>query len=121
MAVENPVAPPPVLSSASLPPFSFPSSSSSSSSSSVSDRWPQERPRPQGLGPNRNARIPPRTDLPLDNQPAFVWRRGALSECTATCGKGQRIIKNTTISILKMISEDHVTLKTGVMMLKIQL
>ncbi len=115
MAVENPVAPPPVLSSASAPPFSFPSSSSSSSSS-VSARWPQERPRPQGLGPNRNARIPPRTDLPLDNQPAFVWRRGALSECTATCGRGQRIITNITISILKIISDGHVTMKTGVMM-----
>ncbi|KAL0173290.1 hypothetical protein M9458_033601, partial [Cirrhinus mrigala] len=84
-AVENPVAPPPVSSSASFPPFSFPSSSSSSSS--VPDRWPPERPRPQGLGPNRNIRIPPRTDLPLDNQPMFVWRRGALTECTATCGK----------------------------------
>uniref|UniRef100_A0A673IZF1 PLAC domain-containing protein n=1 Tax=Sinocyclocheilus rhinocerous TaxID=307959 RepID=A0A673IZF1_9TELE len=47
-------------------------------------------PRPQGLGPNRNARIPPRTDLPLDNQPVFVWRRGALTECTATCGKGSQ-------------------------------
>lgn len=81
MAVENPVAPPPVSSS-------FPSSSSSSSSGS--DRWPPERPRPQGLGPNRNARIPPRTDLPLDNLPVFVWRRGALTECTATCGKGSQ-------------------------------
>uniref|UniRef100_A0A8C1STG0 PLAC domain-containing protein n=1 Tax=Cyprinus carpio TaxID=7962 RepID=A0A8C1STG0_CYPCA len=77
VAVDSPVAPPPV-------------SSSASSSSSVSDRWPPERPRPQGLGPNRNARIPPRTDLPLDNQPVFVWRRGALTECTATCGKGSQ-------------------------------
>lgn len=84
-AVENPVAFPPVSSS---PQFSFPSSSSSSSS--TSDRWPAERPRPPSAGSNRNARIPPRTDLPLDNQPPFVWRRGALSECSATCGKGQR-------------------------------
>ncbi|KAG1925972.1 thrombospondin type-1 domain-containing protein [Pimephales promelas] len=84
--VENPVAPPPVVSSASSPPFSFPSSSSSS----ASDRWPPERLRPQSSGPNRNARIPPRTDLPLDNQPAFMWQRGALTECTATCGKGSQ-------------------------------
>ncbi|KAA0702887.1 Thrombospondin type-1 domain-containing protein 4 [Triplophysa tibetana] len=82
-AVENPAAFPPVSSS---PQFSF----SSSSSSSTSDRWPAERPRPAGTGSNRNARIPPRTDLPLDNQPPFVWRRGALSECSATCGQGSQ-------------------------------
>ncbi|XP_051999919.1 ADAMTS-like protein 4 isoform X2 [Xyrauchen texanus] len=90
VAVENPIIPPPVSSSDSSPPFSFPFSSSSSSFSSSSDRWPAERPRPQGTGPNRNARIPPRTDLPLDNQPLFVWRRGPLTECTATCGKGSQ-------------------------------
>ncbi|TRY53811.1 hypothetical protein DNTS_002771 [Danionella cerebrum] len=82
----SPDPPPPVLSSASLPPFSFPSSSSFS----TSDRWSPERPRPQGPGANRNARIPPRTDMPLDNQPTFVWRRGLLTECTASCGKGSR-------------------------------
>ncbi|XP_052003156.1 ADAMTS-like protein 4 [Xyrauchen texanus] len=86
--IENPIVPPPVSSSDASPSFSFPSSSSSSSSSS--DRWPAERPRPQGAGPNRNARIPPRTDLPLDNQPPFVWRRGPLTECTASCGKGSQ-------------------------------
>ncbi|KAI2655819.1 Thrombospondin type-1 domain-containing protein 4 [Labeo rohita] len=99
-AVENPA----VSSSASLPPFSFPSSSSSSSSSSVPDRWPPERPRPQSLGPNRNARIPPRTDLPLDNLPyreivcvnrhtdqevhERSWDAGAWSECSVSCGRG---------------------------------
>ncbi|XP_073727939.1 thrombospondin type-1 domain-containing protein 4 isoform X1 [Misgurnus anguillicaudatus] len=83
-AVEIPAAFPPVPSS---PHFSLTSSSSSSSSS---DRWPSERPRPQGSGPPRNARIPPRTDLPLDSQPPFVWRRGALTECTASCGKGSQ-------------------------------
>lgn len=84
-AVEIPAAFPPVPSS---PQFSLQSSSSSSSSSS--DRWPPERPRPQGTGPHRNARIPPRTDLPLDSQSPFVWRQGALTECTASCGKGSQ-------------------------------
>uniref|UniRef100_A0A672GN02 PLAC domain-containing protein n=1 Tax=Salarias fasciatus TaxID=181472 RepID=A0A672GN02_SALFA len=37
----------------------------------------------------QNARIPPRTDLPLDTDPPFVWRRGGLTECSASCGKGQ--------------------------------
>ncbi|KAM6995185.1 thrombospondin type-1 domain-containing protein 4 isoform 1-T1 [Tautogolabrus adspersus] len=73
---EPPPAPPPV----SLP--SFPSHSS--------DRWGPERSRPRGSAPNRNARIPPRTDLPLDTQPPFVWRRGGLTECSASCGKGQQ-------------------------------
>ncbi|KAJ8287895.1 hypothetical protein COCON_G00005540 [Conger conger] len=49
-------------------------------------RW--SPPRPQGSAPNRNARIPPRTDLPLDTQRPFVWRRGELTECSASCGKG---------------------------------
>lgn len=87
VSVEDlPPAPPPV----SVP--SFPSSSSSSSvfSPPSSDRWTPERSRPRGSAPNRNARIPPRTDLPLDTQPPFVWRRGGLTECTATCGKGSQ-------------------------------
>lgn len=85
VSVEDlPPAPPPV----SVP--SFPSSSSASSvfSSPSSDRWTPERSRPRASAPNRNARIPPRTDLPLDTQPPFVWRRGRLTECSATCGKG---------------------------------
>ncbi|XP_033836930.1 thrombospondin type-1 domain-containing protein 4 [Periophthalmus magnuspinnatus] len=54
-----------------------------------SDRWTPERSLPtRGSAPNRNVRIPPRTDLPLDTQSPFVWRRGALTECTASCGKG---------------------------------
>ncbi|KAJ8383769.1 hypothetical protein AAFF_G00214560 [Aldrovandia affinis] len=53
-------------------------------------RWAPERPRPQGSAPNRNARIPPRTDLPLDTQRPFVWRRGELTECSASCGKGSQ-------------------------------
>uniref|UniRef100_A0A665UDY3 PLAC domain-containing protein n=1 Tax=Echeneis naucrates TaxID=173247 RepID=A0A665UDY3_ECHNA len=68
---------------------SFPSSSSSSVfSPPSSDRWAPDRLRPRGSAPNRNARIPPRTDLPLDTQPPFVWRRGSLTECSASCGKG---------------------------------
>uniref|UniRef100_A0A3B3ZXF1 Uncharacterized protein n=1 Tax=Periophthalmus magnuspinnatus TaxID=409849 RepID=A0A3B3ZXF1_9GOBI len=55
-----------------------------------SDRWTPERSLPtRGSAPNRNVRIPPRTDLPLDTQSPFVWRRGALTECTASCGKTQ--------------------------------
>lgn len=77
---DPPPAPPPI----SLP--SFPSHSSHSSHSP--ERWAPERSRPRGSGPNRNARIPPRTDLPLDTQPPYVWRRGGLTECSATCGKG---------------------------------
>ncbi|KAG7335489.1 hypothetical protein KOW79_000182 [Hemibagrus wyckioides] len=67
--------------SAPPPPISAPSSS---------DRWTPERPRPHNSGPNRNARIPPRTDIPLDNLSPFVWRRGQLSECSASCGKGSQ-------------------------------
>uniref|UniRef100_A0A8C6PIR4 ADAMTS like 4 n=1 Tax=Nothobranchius furzeri TaxID=105023 RepID=A0A8C6PIR4_NOTFU len=79
--------PPPV----SIP--SFPSSSSVFSPPSF-DRWPPERTRPRGLAPNRNARIPPRTDLPPDTQSPFVWRRGGLADCSVSCGKGsqQRIM-----------------------------
>ncbi|XP_076826637.1 ADAMTS-like protein 4 isoform X2 [Brachyhypopomus gauderio] len=64
--------------------------SPSLSSSSISDRWPPERSRPQSLGPNRNVRIPPRTDIPLDSKPLFVWRRGRLTECSVSCGKGSQ-------------------------------
>uniref|UniRef100_A0A672G1J2 PLAC domain-containing protein n=1 Tax=Salarias fasciatus TaxID=181472 RepID=A0A672G1J2_SALFA len=82
VSIENPPpAPPPV----SIP--SFPSTSVFSPPSS--DRWTPERLRPRGSAPNRNARIPPRTDLPLDTDPPFVWRRGGLTECSASCGKGQ--------------------------------
>ncbi|XP_026858903.2 ADAMTS-like protein 4 [Electrophorus electricus] len=59
-------------------------------SSSTSDRWSPERSRPQLLGPHRNVRIPPRTDIPLDSKPVFVWRRGRLTECSASCGKGSQ-------------------------------
>ncbi|KAL7393955.1 hypothetical protein ABVT39_018297 [Epinephelus coioides] len=86
VSVEDPLpAPPPI----SVP--SFPSSSSSSSSvfsPPSSDRWTPGRSRTRGSAPNRNARIPPRTDLPPDTQPPFVWRRGGLTECSASCGKG---------------------------------
>ncbi|KAF5886583.1 ADAMTS-like protein 4, partial [Clarias magur] len=58
------------------------------SAPSTSDRWTPERPRPQSSGSNRNVRIPPRTDIPLDNQSPFMWRLGQLSECSASCGKG---------------------------------
>uniref|UniRef100_I3JGU1 ADAMTS/ADAMTS-like Spacer 1 domain-containing protein n=1 Tax=Oreochromis niloticus TaxID=8128 RepID=I3JGU1_ORENI len=70
---------------------SYPSSSSSSSSVfslPTSNQWTPERSRPRGSAPNRNARIPPRTDLPLDTLPPFVWKRGGLTECSASCGKG---------------------------------
>ncbi|XP_017537303.1 thrombospondin type-1 domain-containing protein 4 isoform X1 [Pygocentrus nattereri] len=70
-----------------------PASSSVSSSSSTSvntDRWTLERPRPRSPGSNRNTRIPPRTDIPLDNQPVFVWRRGRMTECSVSCGKGSQ-------------------------------
>lgn len=84
VSVEDPPpAPPPVA----VP--SFPSSSSVFSAPS-SERWAPERSRPRGTGPNRNARIPPRTDLPLDTQPPFVWRRGGLTECSVSCGKGSQ-------------------------------
>ncbi|XP_061885653.1 thrombospondin type-1 domain-containing protein 4 [Entelurus aequoreus] len=82
VSVEDPLpAPPPV----SVP--SYPSSSSMFVPPS-SEQWVPERSRPRANAPNRNARIPPRTDLPLDTQPPFVWRRGALSECSVSCGKG---------------------------------
>ncbi|XP_062394083.1 ADAMTS-like protein 4 isoform X2 [Sardina pilchardus] len=61
-----------------------------SSSPSSPARWTPDRSRPRGAAPNRNARIPPRTDIPLDNQPTFVWRRGPLTECSASCGKGSQ-------------------------------
>ncbi|XP_068591438.1 thrombospondin type-1 domain-containing protein 4 isoform X2 [Cebidichthys violaceus] len=54
------------------------------------NRLTPERSRPRGSAPNRNARIPPRTDLPPDTQPPFVWRRGGLTECSASCGKGSQ-------------------------------
>uniref|UniRef100_A0A4W6FR92 PLAC domain-containing protein n=1 Tax=Lates calcarifer TaxID=8187 RepID=A0A4W6FR92_LATCA len=54
------------------------------------ERWAPDRLRPRGSAPNRNARIPPRTDLPPDTQPPFVWRRGGLTECSASCGKGSQ-------------------------------
>uniref|UniRef100_A0A8C2Z3I9 PLAC domain-containing protein n=1 Tax=Cyclopterus lumpus TaxID=8103 RepID=A0A8C2Z3I9_CYCLU len=82
---EPPPAPPPI----SVP--SFPSSSSTSLfSPPSSDRLTPERSRPRGSGPNRNARFPPRTDLPPDTQPPFVWRRGGLTECSASCGRGSQ-------------------------------
>ncbi|XP_062848683.1 thrombospondin type-1 domain-containing protein 4 [Trichomycterus rosablanca] len=58
--------------------------------SSPSERWTPERHRPRNGGPNRNARIPPRTDIPLDNQSVFVWRLGGFTECTTSCGKGSQ-------------------------------
>lgn len=80
---DPPPAPPPPLAGPSFPP-----SSTSVFSPPSQDRWNPDRARSRGLAPNRNARIPPRTDLPLDTQPPFVWRRGGLTECTASCGKG---------------------------------
>uniref|UniRef100_A0A3Q3X032 PLAC domain-containing protein n=1 Tax=Mola mola TaxID=94237 RepID=A0A3Q3X032_MOLML len=82
---DPPPAPPPPVSGPS-----FPASSSSVFSPPSSDRWTPERSRPRGSAPNRNARIPPRTDLPLDTQPPFVWRRGGLTECSASCGRGSQ-------------------------------
>ncbi|XP_066539583.1 thrombospondin type-1 domain-containing protein 4 [Hoplias malabaricus] len=67
-----------------------PAVSSSSSSSITPERWSPERPRLRGSGSNRNARIPPRTDIPLDSQPVFVWRRGRMTPCSASCGKGSQ-------------------------------
>ncbi|XP_047454821.1 thrombospondin type-1 domain-containing protein 4 isoform X2 [Mugil cephalus] len=83
VSVEEPPAPPPI----SVPSFGT-SSGPSLFSPPSSDRWTPERSRPRASAPNRNARIPPRTDLPLDSQPPFVWRRGELTECSASCGKG---------------------------------
>ncbi|TSL82598.1 ADAMTS-like protein 4 [Bagarius yarrelli] len=59
------------------------------SSPALTDRWALERPHPHNSGPSRNARIPPRTDIPLDNRSPFVWMLGQLTECSASCGKGQ--------------------------------
>ncbi|XP_061676169.1 thrombospondin type-1 domain-containing protein 4 [Syngnathoides biaculeatus] len=83
--------PPPAGPPLSIP--SFPTSSLSSSSlfsPPLVDHWAAERSRPRSSAPNRNARIPPRTDLPLDTQSPFVWRRGALSQCSVSCGKGHQ-------------------------------
>ncbi|KAM6968189.1 thrombospondin type-1 domain-containing protein 4-like isoform 1-T1 [Aplochiton taeniatus] len=87
VTVEDPVPPPPVLVPSST---SYSSSASSSSSAASSEGWTPDRSRLRGSAPNRNARIPPRTDLPPDTQPPFVWRRGGLTECTASCGKGSQ-------------------------------
>ncbi|XP_053699740.1 thrombospondin type-1 domain-containing protein 4 [Synchiropus splendidus] len=84
VSVEDPLPAPPPISSPSFTP------SSSIYSPQYSDRWTPERSRPRGSAPNRNARIPPRTDLPPDTQPPFVWRRGELSECSVSCGKGSQ-------------------------------
>ncbi|XP_066577130.1 ADAMTS-like protein 4 isoform X2 [Amia ocellicauda] len=51
----------------------------------------ESRNRPRGSAPNRNVRIPPRTDLPLDTQPDFLWRKAGLTECSASCGKGVQV------------------------------
>ncbi|KAM9309469.1 thrombospondin type-1 domain-containing protein 4 [Pholidichthys leucotaenia] len=92
VSIEEPLL---VLPPVSLPSYPSTSSFSSSSSSSVfsppsSERWTPERSRPRGSAPNRNVRVPPRTNLPLDTQPPFLWRRGGLTECSATCGKGSQ-------------------------------
>nr|XP_057941440.1 thrombospondin type-1 domain-containing protein 4 isoform X2 [Doryrhamphus excisus] len=81
VSIEDPPPAPPPVSSPSFP-------SSSVFSPPLAEQWTPERSRPRASAPNRNARIPPRTDLPLDTQPPFVWRRGALSECSVSCGKG---------------------------------
>ncbi|XP_027867390.1 thrombospondin type-1 domain-containing protein 4 [Xiphophorus couchianus] len=86
------------VSAENPPPVSDPSFHSLSSSSASSpafpppsfDRWSPDRTRPRGSAPNRNARIPPRTDLPPDTQLPFVWKRGTLTECSATCGRGSQ-------------------------------
>uniref|UniRef100_A0A6Q2WW13 PLAC domain-containing protein n=1 Tax=Esox lucius TaxID=8010 RepID=A0A6Q2WW13_ESOLU len=72
ITVEDPPPPPPIYSPSSA------------------ERWTAERSHPRGSVPNRNVRIPPRTDLPLDTQSPFAWRRGRLTECTASCGKGSQ-------------------------------
>lgn len=84
VSVEDPLPAPPPLAGPS-----FPSSSTSVFVPPSQDRWPPDRSRSRGSAPNRNARIPPRTDLPLDTQSPFIWRRGGLTECTASCGKGR--------------------------------
>ncbi|XP_037129047.1 thrombospondin type-1 domain-containing protein 4 [Syngnathus acus] len=77
------------------PPLSVPSFPSTSSSSSLfvppsSQHWAAGRSPSRASAPNRNARIPPRTDLPLDTQLPFAWRRGSLTPCSASCGKGHQ-------------------------------
>uniref|UniRef100_A0A8C4SA58 PLAC domain-containing protein n=1 Tax=Erpetoichthys calabaricus TaxID=27687 RepID=A0A8C4SA58_ERPCA len=42
----------------------------------------------RGTGPQRNVRIPPRTDVPLDSPPDYQWIKAGLTDCTASCGKG---------------------------------
>ncbi|XP_012721199.2 thrombospondin type-1 domain-containing protein 4 [Fundulus heteroclitus] len=81
---------PPPVSDPAFPSFSSSSASSAAFPPPSFDRWPLDRTRPRGSAPNRNARIPPRTDLPPDTQLPFVWRRGGLSECSATCGRGSQ-------------------------------
>ncbi|XP_061632436.1 thrombospondin type-1 domain-containing protein 4 isoform X2 [Phyllopteryx taeniolatus] len=81
VSIEEPPPAAPPLSMPSFPP------SSSVFAPPLSYHWNAERSRPRASAPNRNARIPPRTDLPLDTQPPFVWRRGALSQCSVSCGK----------------------------------
>ncbi|CAL8247271.1 unnamed protein product [Lota lota] len=71
-------------------PVSVPLFPSSSSSSSSSHGWSSDISRPRSSAPHRNARIPPRTDLPPDTQSPFVWRRGELTKCSASCGKGSQ-------------------------------
>uniref|UniRef100_A0A8C5G702 Thrombospondin type-1 domain-containing protein 4-like n=1 Tax=Gouania willdenowi TaxID=441366 RepID=A0A8C5G702_GOUWI len=83
---DPPPAPPPIPAPSSA--SSSPSASSSVFSSPSFGRWTPDRLRPRGSAPNRNARIPPRTDLPPDTEPPFVWRRGGFTECSASCGKG---------------------------------
>lgn len=78
---------PPLVSDPSFPSFS---SSSAAFHQPSFDRWPPDRTRPRGSAPNRNARIPPRTDLPPDTKLPFVWTRGGLTECSATCGRGSQ-------------------------------
>ncbi|XP_028437274.1 thrombospondin type-1 domain-containing protein 4 isoform X1 [Perca flavescens] len=97
VSVEDPPPAPPI----SVP--SFPSTSVFSPPSS--DRWTPERSRPRGSAPNRNARIPPRTDLPPDTQPPFVWRRGGLTECSASCGKGYQ---NRVILCINRYTDEEV-------------
>ncbi|KAK5599878.1 hypothetical protein CRENBAI_014477 [Crenichthys baileyi] len=81
---------PPSVSDPSLPSFSSSSTSSAASPLPSFDRWPLDRTRPRVSAPNRNARIPPRTDLPPDTQLPFVWRRGGLTQCSVTCGRGSQ-------------------------------
>ncbi|MEQ2272578.1 hypothetical protein XENORESO_000987 [Xenotaenia resolanae] len=81
---------PPSVSDPSLPSFSSSSTSSAAFPPPSFDRWPLDRTQPRVSAPNRNARIPPRTDLPPDTQLPFVWRRGGLTQCSVTCGRGSQ-------------------------------